>query len=64
MLSQYLHREAFLVCLYEEEDDCKLTNIEPGREVCKCVEKKKEKLCEVLEAQASMCLKVLRDEAL
>ena len=64
MLSWYIHREEFLVCLYEEEEDCKLTNIEPGREVCKCAEKKKEKLCEEFDAQASVFWNVLRAKAL
>ena len=64
MLGQYIDREVFLVCLYEEEEDSKLTNIELGREVCKCVEKKKEKLCEEFEAQASVFWNVSRAEAL
>ena len=64
MLSRYLHREEFLVCLYEEEEDFKLTNIERGREVGKCAKKKKEKLCEEFKAQASVFWNVLRSEAL
>ena len=64
MLTRYLHREAFLVCLCEEKEYCKLTNIERGREVCKCAEKKKEKLCEEFEAQASVFWNVLRAKAL
>ena len=64
MLSRYLHREAFSVCLYEEEEYFKLTNIERGREVCKCAEKKKEKLCEEFVAQDFVFWNVLRVDAL